>query len=78
MKERIAKIVGIGTDAADGHIRITNGDHYELVQGSEQSHEQMQQWCEAINQRLAAMNKDMKQLTVDEFLALARDTAPRT
>jgi hypothetical protein len=63
-------------DGIDGHVRITNGDHYELVQGSEQTHEMMQQWCEAINRRLATMNKDMKQLSVDEFMALARETAP--
>ena len=78
VKERITKIVGLGADGTDGHIRFTQGGHYEVVQGSEHSHELMQQWCEAIQQRLDAMNKDMKQLSVEEFLALAKDAAPRS
>lgn len=77
-KERITKIVGLGADGFDGHIRVTNGNRYELVQGSENSHELMQLWCEEINRRLAVMNKQMEQLTVEEFIALARDAAPKS
>jgi len=73
---RVSRIIGIGADGFDGHIRITKGNHYELVQGSEHSHELMQRWCEGINQRLAAMNKDMNELSVEEFLAVARAAAP--
>ncbi len=73
---RVSRIIGIGTDGFDGHIRITNGNHYEVLQGSEMSHALMQQWCEGINQRLAAMNKEMGQLTLEEFLQVARDAAP--
>ena len=73
---RVSRIIGLGADGFDGHIRITNGNRYEVVQGSELSHALMQQWCEGINERLAAMNKEMHQLTLEEFLAVARDAAP--
>jgi hypothetical protein len=73
---RISRIIGLGADGFDGHVRVTNGPQYELVQGSELSHELMQAWCEGINQRLAAMNREMHELTVEEFLAVARAAAP--
>jgi len=76
-KERVTRIVGLGADGFDGHVRVTNGSHYELVQGSEHSHELMRQWCEEINRRLKKMNKEMQQLSVDEFIALAREAAPK-
>jgi len=77
-KERITKIIGLGADGFDGHVRVTNGNHYELVQGSEHSHELMHQWCEEINRRLKKMNREMQQLSVNEFIALARDAAPKS
>ena len=73
---RISRIIGVGADGFDGHVRVTNGPHYELVQGSELSHELMQAWCEGITERLAAMNREMHELTIEEFLAVARAAAP--
>jgi hypothetical protein len=73
---RISRIIGVGADGFDGHVRVTNGPHYELVQGSELSHELMRVWCEGINQRLAAMDREMHELTIEEFLAVARAAAP--
>jgi len=75
-KERISKIVGVGVDGRDGHIRFTTGEGYELLNGSEESHDLMQQWCEAINRQLSTMDKDITQLSVEEFLAVAREAAP--
>lgn len=76
-QERITKIVGVGADGKDGHIRFTRGEGYELLNGSEESHDLMQQWCEGINQHLAELDKDITQLSVDEFLAIARKAAPK-
>lgn len=77
-KERISKIVGIGADGRDGHIRFTTGEGYELLSGSEMSHDLMLAWCEAINRRLASMDKNITELTVEEFLAVAREAAPES
>lgn len=73
---RIKRMVGFGADSPDGHTRVSRGPHYEVIQGSEESHEKMRQWFEAINQRLEASGKDIDQLTEEEFIALARETAP--
>ncbi|HMP90199.1 MAG TPA: hypothetical protein PJ991_08350 [Kiritimatiellia bacterium] len=75
-RERIAKIIGIGGASNDGHVRITRGDRYHLVQGSEQSHDAMIIWCEEINRRLSSMNKSIDDLSVEEFMTLAKDAAP--
>ncbi len=75
-RSRVARIVGVGPAAPDGHIRITKGKQYQVVQGSEATHALMNQWCEGIQAKLAAMNKDMKDLSVEEFLRIAREAAP--
>lgn len=77
-KERISRIVGLGADEGDGHLRFTTGEGYDLLSGSEQSHELMQRWCAEIERRLKAMNKDMSQLSIEEFLIIAREAAPRS
>jgi len=74
---RVTRMIGVGADNGDGHIRLTEGGQYRVVQGSEQSHEAMLAWCEGINQRLASMNKRMDELTTEEFMELARQAAPR-
>ena len=75
-EERISKIIGMGTDGHDGHLRFTTGEGYEILQGSEESHELMQTWCEAIHRELEALEKDITELSVDEFLEVARRAAP--
>lgn len=73
---RVSRIIGLGADGNDGHVRLTRGPGYQVVQGSDRSHALMQAWCEAINKKLSGMNREMHQLTVEEFLALAREVAP--
>jgi hypothetical protein len=38
---KVAGIVGVGLDNEDGHKRITTGEQFVLVGGSEQTHERM-------------------------------------
>jgi len=38
-EKRIVRLMGIGFDGNDGHVRITQGDRYDVFMGSEQSHE---------------------------------------
>ena len=47
-RKKIIRLLGVGFDATDGHIRITNGEKYDVVMGSEQSHEYIRKLIQKI------------------------------
>ena len=49
---RIKGIVGLGFDDEDGHTRMTHGDNFSVHDGSEITHEQLQEICLKINRLL--------------------------
>ncbi len=65
-------IIGLGTDHADGHTRISRGPHFEVLMGSEQTHEELQRICLEIERRLEARGLQMGQLSKEDFLELIR------
>ncbi len=68
--ERITRIIGLGSDNEDGHLRITRGDNFDVYLGSERTHEQMQEACMKINKRLSERGRKLEDLTRDEFIKL--------
>jgi hypothetical protein len=40
-RSKLAGILGVGLDNEDGHKRITTGDQFLLVGGSQETHERM-------------------------------------
>jgi len=71
--ERNPKLLGVGLDNEDGMIRVTRGENFHLVGGSEQTHESMQEKCLRFNEKLQADNKQLKDLDQEEFLELAAE-----
>jgi hypothetical protein len=41
MSKKDIKLVGLGLDCEDGHKRITQGDRFTLVGGSDETHQRM-------------------------------------
>ena len=72
-KARVVRILGLGLDNDDGHIRITNGKNFNILLGSEQSHERMQETCIKVNEKLDARGKRLEDLSPDEFVDLISD-----
>ena len=72
-KPRVVRILGLGLDNGDGHIRITNGKNFNILLGSEQSHERMQETCIKVNEKLDARGKRLEDLSPDEFVDLISD-----
>ena len=72
-KPRVVRILGLGLDNDDGHIRITNGKNFNIFLGSEQSHERMQETCIKVNEKLDARGKRLEDLSPDEFVDLISD-----
>lgn len=52
---------------ADGHKRITPGDNFILLGGSEETHEEMVEKAIQINEKLAYKGKQLEKFSTDEF-----------
>ena len=65
-KKRKALILGVGLDS-DGHKRITKGDNFTLVGGTQDTHEQMTEKAIKINEKLKARGKQLETVTREEF-----------
>ncbi|MDZ8118576.1 hypothetical protein [Pontiella agarivorans] len=71
--KKIIRLLGVGFDAEDGHIRITKGDNYDVLMGSDESHEYMQQLIRKIEDALAARNLSLDDFTPDQFLDFVKN-----
>jgi hypothetical protein len=67
---RCARILGLGLDNADGHVRLTRGDNFDIYLGSESTHEQLQETCIKFNEKLGRRGKRLEDLSRDEFVDL--------
>jgi hypothetical protein len=65
-----ARILGLGLDNADGHVRLTRGENFDIYLGSEGTHEQLQETCIKLNEKLDQRGKRLEDLSRDEFVDL--------
>ena len=72
-KKRKAALLGLGLDNDDGKLRITHGPNFHLFGGSEPTHEQMQEKCIKLNEKLKDRGKELGELHRREFLELAAE-----
>lgn len=68
-----AGLLGLGLDNEDGHVRLTRGENFHLLGGSEATHESMQEKCIKFNEKLQGRGKTLEELERKEFLDLAAD-----
>ena len=60
-------LLGVGLDNQDGHKRLTKGDHFVMVGGSEETHERMTETAIRFNEKLAKRGKTLHELSPEEF-----------
>ena len=65
-----AMMIGVGLDS-DGHKRVTTGDNFAMVGGSEETHEQMVEKSIKINEKLSARGKRLEEVSHEEFSDIA-------
>ncbi|MFB3890437.1 MAG: hypothetical protein ACE15C_00290 [Phycisphaerae bacterium] len=68
-----SKLLGVGLDNDDGHVRLTRGRNFYLVGGSHDTHQSMQEKCIKLNEKLDARGKELEDLETGEFLDLAAE-----
>ena len=71
-EKRVVRIVGVGLDKEDEHIRITNGENFDIFLGSKGSHEQMQAWIVRIEEALKKQNRSLQEFTPEEFVEFVK------
>ena len=70
-----SSLLGLGFDNDDGHKRVTRGDNFCLVGGSEETHERMTETAVKFNEKLAKRGKRMDELSKEEFRDMIREAS---
>ncbi|MBI3831140.1 MAG: hypothetical protein HY291_16595 [Planctomycetes bacterium] len=70
-KNKQAVLLGLGLDGKDGHVRLTRGENFQLVGGSKETHEVMQETAVKINEELNRRGKRLEEVTKKEFMDIA-------
>ena len=69
---RKATMLGLGLDS-DGHKRITKGDNFTLIGGTQDTHELMTEKAIKINEKLKARGKQLETVSREEFTDIAHE-----
>ncbi|MBI1870586.1 MAG: hypothetical protein HYS07_05250 [Chlamydiae bacterium] len=71
--QKKALLVGVGFDHKDKHVRITKGDNFALLGGSEKTHASMQEKAMSFNEQLDKRRKKLEDISREEFEDIAQD-----
>ncbi len=69
-------ILGVCLDS-DGHKRITTGENFSLIGGTEESHEMMVEKTIKIQEQLDARGKSLSEVSGEEFDEIAQSVGLR-
>jgi len=73
--DRKALLLGLGLDNKDGHTRITKGENFCLMGGSDETHERMTETAVKFNEKLSSKGKTLDNLSRTEFVDLLSESA---
>jgi hypothetical protein len=68
-----ALILGVGLDNEDGHVRITRGENFHLLGGSQETHGTMQEKAVKFNEKLKARGRRLEEVSKEEFRDIAHE-----
>jgi hypothetical protein len=71
--ERRALLLGLGLDNKDGHLRVTQGENFHLLGGSEETHATMQEKAIKLNEKLRARGRRLEDVSRQEFRDIAHE-----
>lgn len=70
-----AMMLGLGLDGKDEHKRVTKGENFLLLGGSEETHERMVETSIKFNEKLGAKGKRLEDLSRDEFADILHESS---
>jgi hypothetical protein len=74
---KINGLIGVGLDNEDGHKRITTGDKFVLVGGSQETHEQMTETVVKTFEELKRRDKPLEKVDPRELAEILDKSRPR-
>ena len=72
-----AGLLGVGLDNQDGHKRITKGEKFVLVGGSEETHGRMTETTIKTFEELKRRNKHLETVDARELAEIVHKSTPR-
>jgi len=76
-RPKICGLLGVGLDNEDGHKRITTGDRFVLVGGSQDTHERMTETMVKTFEELKRREKHLEQVEPRELDEIIDKSRPR-
>ncbi len=72
-----AGLLGLGLDNEDGHKRVTTGDQFALVGGSQETHERMTETVVKTFEELKRRDRPLEAVDPKELAEILHKSAPR-
>jgi hypothetical protein len=72
-----AALLGVGLDNEDGHKRITTGEQFAIVGGSDETHGRMTETVVKTFEELKSRRKQLHQLEPAELAEILHKSTPR-
>lgn len=76
-KKRTRALLGLGLDNADGHKRITTGEKFLILGGSEETHERMTETVVKTFEELKQRGKPLEDVETGELSEIIHRSTPR-
>ena len=70
-------LLGVGLDHQDGHKRITKGEQFTLVGGSQETHERMTETVVKTFEDLRQRGKDLREVEPKELGDILQKNTPK-
>lgn len=75
-RKRAAGLLGIGFDNDDGHKRITTGEQFAIIGGSEDTHSRMTETVVKTFEELKQRGKHLQQVEPEELAEILHRATP--
>lgn len=72
-----AALLGVGLDNKDGHKRITTGEQFAIIGGSEETHERMAETVVKTFEELKQIGKPIEEVGPKELTEIIQRSTPR-
>ncbi len=77
-ERKSAALLGVGLDAEDGQKRLTRGENYVLIGGSEDTHAVMQETAVKVNEHLDRAGKRLEDVSAKELRDICHEARDST
>ncbi len=74
---KIAGLLGVGLDNQDGHKRVTTGEKFAIIGGSEETHGRMTETVVKTFEHLKNRGKDIAEVAPKELAEIIHKSTPQ-